>query len=239
MLNVTRQAILERIEDHHLVLDIGGWADPFERADWVLDFLPYETRGYYARAGWKEPGARPAERFTAETWVTRDICAHEPYPFADDQFDFVICSHTLEDVHDPMWVCSEMNRIARAGYISVPSRLEEQSWGVEGPYAGYAHHHWLVTIEGTHVEFAFKAHDLHASPRFHFPEPFVSTLTPEDRLQELGWEGSFTWAQRVLAFPGERHAYFADFVARETARRPPVPKTTSTVRSRLSRLRSS
>jgi hypothetical protein len=102
-----------------------------------------------------------------------------------------------------------------------PSRLEEQSWGVEGPYAGYAHHHWLVTIEGTHVEFAFKAHDLHASPRFHFPEPFVSTLTPEDRLQELGWEGSFTWAQRVLAFPGERHAYFADFVARETARRPP------------------
>ncbi len=59
----------------------------------------------------------------------RDICDHEPYPFGDQEFDFVICSQTLEDVRDPIWVCSEINRIGKAGYIEVPSRLEEQSWG--------------------------------------------------------------------------------------------------------------
>jgi hypothetical protein len=239
MLNLTRDAILAQIEDHHLVLDIGGWADPFERSDWVMDFLPYETRGFYERAGWREPGPLPPERFTADTWVTRDICDHEPYPFEDEQFDFVICSHTLEDVHDPMWVCSEMSRVAKAGYISVPSRLEEQSWGVEGPYAGYAHHHWLVDIDPTrsHVEFAFKAHDLHSSSAFHFPASFGASLTDEERLQELAWQGTFTWAQRSLVFPEERHAYFAEFVSRERGRRPATKPARSRLRHRLAHLR--
>jgi ubiquinone/menaquinone biosynthesis C-methylase UbiE len=45
------------------------------------------------------------EGFTRDTWVQRDICDHEPWPFEDRQFDFVVCSHTLEDVRDPVWVC--------------------------------------------------------------------------------------------------------------------------------------
>lgn len=219
MLNVTRQAILERIQDRDLVLDIGGWADPFERADWVLDFLPYATRGFYARAGWKEPGPRPAERFTEQTWVTRDICDHESYPFDDDQFDFVICSQTLEDVYDPMWVCSEMNRIGRAGYIGVPSRLEEQSWGVDGAFVGHAHHHWLIDVEGSHIEFVFKAHDIHSSSSFYFPETFLAGLSHGERVQEIWWNGSFSWSERSRPFPEERHTYFSEFVARELAAR--------------------
>ncbi len=228
MLASTRQTILEHIRADDLVLDIGGWADPFERADWVIDQSPYETRGYYERMGWRAPGDREPERFSADTWITRDLCEKERYPFDDDQFDVVICSHTLEDLYDPMWVCSEINRIGKAGYIEVPSRLEEQTWGVEGPYAGYAHHHWMVDVEGSHLDFVFKAHDLHASPDFYFPEAFLDQLSREDRVQRLWWEGSFTWADRSRVLPPERHAYFTEFVARQRAARsipehPPAP----------------
>ena len=54
----------------------------------------------------------------------------------DGFFDFAICSHTLEDVCDPVWVCEELARVAKAGYIEVPSRLEEQAWSFQGPWVG-------------------------------------------------------------------------------------------------------
>ena len=126
MLEANRERIEAMLGDDDLVLDVGGWGSPFERADWVIDLMPYETRGRY---GATDPAA---ERFGAETWVRRDICDREPWPFADRQFDFAVCSHTLEDVRDPVFVCAELNRVARAGYIEVPSRLQEQSWGVWG-----------------------------------------------------------------------------------------------------------
>ena len=29
----------------------------------------------------------------------------------------VDCRHTLEDLYNPMWVCREMERVGRAGYV--------------------------------------------------------------------------------------------------------------------------
>src|SRR5258708_18990361 len=101
MLARSRKRILEQLGDTDLVLDVGGGASPFARADWVIDLLAYEERGLYG----PEPDP-PAERFTPATWVQRDICAREPWPFADGQFDFSVCSHTLEDVRDPVFACS-------------------------------------------------------------------------------------------------------------------------------------
>ena len=37
--------VLSKIHDGDLVLDIGGWGRPFNRADYVLDSGPFETRG--------------------------------------------------------------------------------------------------------------------------------------------------------------------------------------------------
>src|SRR5437660_900233 len=103
MRDLTRRQLLDAIGPDDVVLDIGGWADPFARADWVLDRMPYETRGLYERMGWVQRAAEP-ERFTRETWIERDLCDREPYPFADNDVDFVICSQTLEDLRDPVWV---------------------------------------------------------------------------------------------------------------------------------------
>jgi hypothetical protein len=80
-----------------LVLDVGGWACPFNRANWILDAQPYASRGYYATFGGPRSQGPTEEWFTQYTWVQRDICDRHPWPFQDKQFDFVICSHTLED----------------------------------------------------------------------------------------------------------------------------------------------
>jgi hypothetical protein len=206
-----------RAGEDGLVLDVGGWALPLTRADWVLDLMPYETRGLYA---YDRDVAAPHERFSAETWVRRDICAREPWPWPDDHFDLAVCSHTLEDVRDPVWVCSELSRVAKAGYVEVPSRLEEHSWGIHGPWAGWSHHHWIAEVRYGGLEFVFKPHLMHNRDTDHFPQGFHATLTPEERVQSLWWKGTLPATERIFVEATEIDAYLADFVAAETARRP-------------------
>ena len=212
MLNATRDTLLESIDPDAVVLDIGGWADPFARADWVLDLMPYETRGLYEREGWVDPRSEP-ERFSSETWIRRDICHHEPYPFADGSIDFVVCSQTLEDIRDPVWVCREMNRIARAGYIEVPSRLEEQSWGVmDNAGVGWPHHRWLIDVHDDGIEFVLKPHSLAARSDQHFPPGFWERLPEGDRIRALRWEGRFSYRERIFVDGDASDTYLATCV---------------------------
>ena len=110
MLTASADKILAFLKESDVVLDIGGGLQPFNRANYVLDTLPYEQR----RTG------NSREYFTKESWIEWDICSRKPFPFADQSIDFVVCSHTLEDIRDPIWVCQEMNRIAKRGYIETP-----------------------------------------------------------------------------------------------------------------------
>ena len=213
MLGTSRAQIEARLDDNEVVLDVGAWASPWPRADWVLDLMPYETRGLY---GELEP---EAERFSARSWVERDICDHEPWPFEDDRFDFVVCSHTLEDVRDPVWVCHELNRVAKAGYIEVPSRLEEQSFGVHGPWVGWSHHHWLIDVSAESIQFVLKPHMLSGREEFFFPQEFGSRLTDSERVQTMFWEGGFEYRERIFYEPPEMDEYLASLVrARAPAR---------------------
>ncbi|MCP9488535.1 MAG: class I SAM-dependent methyltransferase [Solirubrobacteraceae bacterium MAG38_C4-C5] len=193
MLSASRERV-EALPADARVLDVGGWAAPLARADWVLDLMGWETRGLY---GSVDPAA---ERFTAQTWVQRDICSREPWPFADRAFDLAVCSHTLEDVRDPIWVCSELSRVARAGYVEVPSRLEEQSYGVHGDWVGWGHHHWLVDVAAGGLEFVFKPHIL-VREDLHFPAGFGASLRAEERVTTLWWEGEVRAWERVFVDP--------------------------------------
>jgi hypothetical protein len=200
------ERILERLPEDAVVLDVGGWGRPFARADWVMDLMPYETRGLYGRDGGDD------ERFGPDTWIQRDVCDHEPYPFADGEIDFVVCSHTLEDVRDPLWVCREIVRVGKAGYIEVPSRLEEQSYGFQGDWVGWGHHRWLIDVDDGRLDFVFKHQQLHAREGYHFPGWFHDTLTEEQRVQQLWWEGGFEFGERVFTLAEETDAYLAGFV---------------------------
>ena len=207
MLASSVERILERLGEDEVVLDVGGWGRPFTRADHVMDLMPYETRGLYGRDG-PEP-----ERFDADSWTQRDICDREPYPFGDKEIDFAICSHTLEDVRDPIFVCSELVRVAKAGYIEVPSRLEEQSYGFQGPWVGWGHHRWLIDVRPGEIDFVFKHHIVHGRGRDHLPSGFRDRLTDEERVQMLWWEGDFRYRERVMVGKEEIDPYLADFVS--------------------------
>ena len=141
--------------------------------------------------------------------MQRDICDREPWPFADNQLDFVVCSHTLEDVRDPIWVCSELNRVANAGYIEVPSRLEEQTYGFQGPWTGWSHHRWLIDIDDGTVTFVHKSGVLERDDA-HFPPDFRNTLSAEERVATLWWQDSFDYQERLFWDASEFDAYVSE-----------------------------
>lgn len=207
MLAANIEKVDELLPEAALLLDVGGWARPLPRADWVIDLMPYESRGLY---GDPIPGE---ERFDASTWVVRDICDREPWPFEDDEFDFVVCSHTLEDIRDPIWVCSELVRVAKAGYIEIPSRVDEQTRGVHGDWVGWSHHHWLIDVEGETVSFVLKPHLIHSDHRYEIPAELLGYLRPEERVQSLFWQGSFDFEERIFFEADELESYLVKTVS--------------------------
>lgn len=67
------------------------------------------------------------------------------------KFSFSICSHTLEDVANPLLVCEKLSIISESGYVAVPSKFVEMArfekvmaTGIS--YRGYIHHRWVFTI---------------------------------------------------------------------------------------------
>ncbi len=235
MLPSSVQRVLATVPDDAVVLDIGGWGKPLPRADWVMDLMPWETRGLY---GYE---THDPERFTRETWIQRDLCDRAPFPFADGAVDFVTCSHTLEDIRDPIWVCEEMQQIAKAGYIETPSRLEEQTFGIQGPWTGWAHHRWLVEAVDGRLEFTFKAHTVCGRDGDRFPSGFLDRVDPEDRVLQFWWEGSFECTERIFLTAEETDAHTGDFVAEELRRRgmaAPAGRPSGAIRALRTRARS-
>ncbi len=188
MLKAAGIKLAQEIPKGASVLDVGGGFSPFPRANWVIDLMDFNHR-YSNPLESKFP-----VHYSKETWVQRDICDRTPWPFRDKEFDFSTCSHLLEDVRDPIWVCAELIRVSKAGYIEVPSRIEEQSLGVENPrYAGYYHHRWLVDKIGSNtLEFRLKPHSLHS-----MRDAIVAKVGPCSRIRSehailsMHWNGEF------------------------------------------------
>lgn len=144
--------VLKRIGPNDRVLDLGGWARVFPRANVVVDLLPYETR--------KIVYPEYPEHFTREDWVVADFCSEEFWATIPDKaFDFAIISHTLEDIRDPLYVCKQLCRTAKAGYIEAPSRFREcAKESANAEWSGYSHHRWIIdpNPEGTGLIFTPK-----------------------------------------------------------------------------------
>lgn len=212
MLEESAEAIVDRLPEAALVLDVGGAAQPFWRADWVIDLQPYEARGQLSGA--PDPAS---ERFAADTWVRRDICDREPWPFSDGQFDFAVCSHTLEDVRDPVWVATELQRVARAGYIEVPTVEEELTYGIQGPWVGWGHHHWLVLVEEDRIEFLFKHHVINREGS-HLPAGSQAGLPLSQKVQTFWWERGFDASERFMLTAQQLDSFLAGIAAHPPSR---------------------
>lgn len=206
MINIVKKnsvELAESIDSSHVVLDVGGAIAPFMRADWIIDILPFEE------VSWIQQRGVGAPRVKKETYVQHDICSRGPWPFADKQFDFVFCSHVLEDIRDPIWVCSEMIRVSKAGYIEIPSRLYETTFGLETKgLAGATHHRWVIDVHENKLRFTFKF--------FHIHYPFINKNKQHlpqqhpDMLLKLQWQDTFDFYEHWLLSGKEVFEYFLE-----------------------------
>jgi SAM-dependent methyltransferase len=192
------------------VLDVGGARELSRYATHVIDLLPYKA----ARAVW---GRYFVERpIPPENWIGQDICDDRPFPFCDKFFDFAICSHILEDVRDPIRVCTELSRVSKARYVETPSPLIELTRGMEPggkSWIGYYHHRWLVAVEDGELVFLFKPHFLHASRRFYFPQRYAARWQRQGKAYtRLFWEGELRAREKVIVVREEMEHEIEKFV---------------------------
>lgn len=76
---------------------------------------------------------------------------------SSEKFDFSICSHTLEDIRDPVFVLQQIMRVSKSGYISFPSKHTEFSNHQSNFWNGSCHHRWVFSLKtdkhGDHLFF--------------------------------------------------------------------------------------
>lgn len=195
MLTRSKKPILETLDSlskEVKVLDVGGASGPFSRADYMIDIVPYEE------IHWGHAKGNDPIHLNKEKYIRHDICSREPWPFKDKEFDFSLCSHVLEDIRDPLWVCSEIIRVSKAGYIEIPSRLYETTFGVEAKnLAGAAHHRWLVDLDKDNsLRFTFK--HMYAHSRAVNKNRITYNKYNEDMYLKIEWVDSFNFYENWM-----------------------------------------
>ena len=96
------------------VLEVGGGHAPFAGVTHAVDKYPDDNT---QRAG----NLALSRKIDFRQGDLENI----PFP-ATPPFGFIFVSHVLEHVGDPVKAVSEINRVARAGYIETPSPIREQ-----------------------------------------------------------------------------------------------------------------
>src|SRR4051812_21610793 len=89
------------------IIDVGGGAAPFAGASHVLDLIPYDGHRLVTNA-W---GGARSSPWTEAEYTQFDICGRKPWPFSDKSFSLGLCSHTLEDLRDPLPALAELGRV--------------------------------------------------------------------------------------------------------------------------------
>jgi hypothetical protein len=103
---------------------------------------------------------------------------------------------TLEDIRDPIGVCRELSRVARAGYVEVPTVEAELVYNVEGtgPFLGHEHHRWFcdrddATTGRPSLVFWHKSHMVHSDWRIRVLPRWHEQMGLDDVLLGVFWEG--------------------------------------------------
>ena len=199
----TLDEIISALPDSAHVIDVGGASAPLRRANTILDLVPYNQIDWGTAKG---PGEILSEE---KDYIVHDICSREPFPIADNAYDFSFCSHVLEDIRDPIWVCSELIRISKCGYIEVPSRLFESTFNIESDnLAGAAHHRWLIDLVENKLRFTFKYFYIHK--KAINLNRTSSDRNNEDMKLKLIWNDDFDFHENWLNSGKEMFEYYLD-----------------------------
>lgn len=128
----------KKAEGHYTVIDVGGsangWSFPYINA--LVDFNDCNYNNSHITF-FKCDITHP------DSWI--DLLK---YVEKNGKFNFCICTHTLEDIINPAFVCEQISKISNEGYIAVPSKFKELSrFESSYNYRGYIHHRWIFNIE--------------------------------------------------------------------------------------------
>lgn len=130
-----RQQILSHVlgvkaaNPHYRVIDIGGAADSWSSTcvDMLVDINAPESSS-----------SMSFNICDSDEWSRLENIVLNEGPY-----DFAICTHTLEDIYDPLTVLKKLPRIARCGVITTPSITTELSQVENKNWIGYIHHRWI------------------------------------------------------------------------------------------------
>jgi len=130
------------------VLEVGPGGTPFPRADVLLDrIFPDEDHARKQRGG--------LDNINAEKKVV--FYDGGQFPFKDNEFDYVVCSHVIEHVVDVEFFLSELSRVAPRGYIEYPTIYYEYlyNFSVHVNFVKYKNNrlHYLAKKDTTFNEF--------------------------------------------------------------------------------------
>ncbi len=130
----------KKINGEFSVIDVGGskggWSYPYVNA--IVDLNAPTDGGSIKHF--------PFNISYPDGW--KDV---EDHVKENGKFDFSICSHTLEDISNPKYVCQQLSKISKSGYVAVPSKYDEFSrflCSPEGKFMrGYIHHRWIFIFK--------------------------------------------------------------------------------------------
>ena len=114
-----------------LVLEVGPGQAPHPRADVVVD--------KYVADDFERQGALDVSKPLV-------VADGQRLPFANRTFAYTLALHVLEHATDPTTFAAELSRVAPAGFVQVPTRIAELTFG-------WPYHPWLIDREGDTLVF--------------------------------------------------------------------------------------
>jgi SAM-dependent methyltransferase len=102
---------IKQIQPNDKVLEIGPGAHPHPRSNVLLELEYGSEEARSAQFG-------HSEKLNTDKKIV--YYTGQKFPFADKEFDYVICSHVLEHVPDVPGFLSEIFRVSPKGYFEYP-----------------------------------------------------------------------------------------------------------------------
>jgi len=176
-----------KIKSSEKILDIGGSMKQHQELniDTLADILRPEEVPY------------TSNKLLAKKFVRVDI-TKERLPFSDKEFDFCLCSHTLEDLSYPFLVLEEMERVSKRGLIITPSfgsdlvfsHIDFTDWLTGARRVpGFGHHKWLFYEKRGEMQIVPKNYAVLYSGEFHITE------WSGEKEFEYYWEGKIKYEE--------------------------------------------
>jgi hypothetical protein len=161
-----------------LVVEVGAGQSPHPRTDLVVDKYVADD---YERSG-------EAAFDFSKPLVVGD--GHR-LPLRDQTAAYVIAIHVLEHATDPAAFAGELARIAPAGFVQVPSREAEFTFG-------WPYHPWLIDLRDGRLVFESRGDVVAPVGDFHhraFAESVLVRLAFAARRSD--WHHSLEWRKRL------------------------------------------